>query len=711
MSSSILLVASSLLILVAQATIYYENCMIEGDFGGNEEKGHLYKTCTRDHQFISKRFVWILTKSKFFRTTFDSCTFHDTDTKTQSFSETKWSEVTFSHCTFRNSNMSFVDSTLDRVNFINCTFRDNVHIHFERFLMQSVLFKNCNFGDGTMHVTRGEVHSVEFNGCTFGTQSVRSKTSYKTEDQGGDIQFSYVTVRNLLFHDCRGDTNAISFAHASIEDLDIRQSTFGLLNCSTNTLTSEEDNQRHVQLVHAVVINSSFTNGVSCLNAMVDRLFVWNTEFGELFNLSNSLVISPILRSLQSMEGTMDLSHTVIQQGMQLQSININKVTFDHAHIHATTVSFLSTSSLEPAVNTGAEWTWHDDSISLSSTVFPSFLIGSQCCSTLCAMKQCKCNETAIDEQIEQSANLTQDQCPSLNSSTRYSEKSDNPACFPASARMHVSSAGGSHGQDRVRMDRVTLGMVSDPPSYGSVYFFGHADHDAVHDYVSIKVSIPGSNLTRQLFISTDHLVPVITGQQQPGARQDLKAAGELRQGDQLQCMSDKEVDGHSVCVVRTIGRERRLDKGVFAPVTTSGRMVVDGVVVSCFTTHVKPPSAQALLLPLRMVHVFGGKIGRRVLLERCVWLHRRSAAQAVRRVACAYERLSGVLRWWRVVWGARGATKALAGDSTWTALALCANVLCGRSGSFVRKAIWLRRFENRDGPTGSVPSNSVIHT
>lgn len=693
MSSSILLVASSLLILVVQAKIYYDSCLTEGDFGGNEKKGHLYNTCIRDHQFISKRFVWILTKSKFFRTTFDSCIFHDTDTKTQSFSGTKWSEVTFSHCTFRKSNMTFVDSTLDRVNFINCTFGDNVHIQFERLQMQSVLFKNCNFGDGTMHVKSGEVHSVEFNGCTFGARSVRSKTSYKTEDQGGDIQFSYVAIHNLLFHECRGDTNAISFAYASIEDLDIRQSTFGLVNCSTNALTSEEDNQRHVQLVHAVIINSSFTNGFSCLNAMVDRLFVWNTEFGDLFNLTNSLVLSPVLRSLQSMEGTMDLSHTAIHQGMELQSINISKVTFDHAHIHATTVSFLSTSSLETAVNTGDEWTWHDDSVSLSNTVFPSFLIGSQCCSTLCAKKQCKCNETAINEQIEQSANLTQDQCPSLNSSTRYSEKSDTPACFPASARMYVSVAG-SHGQDRVRMDRVTLGMVSDPPSYGGVYFFGHADHDAVHDYVSVKVSMHGDNSTRELLISADHLVPVIIGQQQQEHHQHLKAAGELRQGDQLQCTSDDETGGRSACVVRAIGRERRWVKGVFAPVTTSGRMVVDGVVVSCFTTHVKPQSAQALLLPLRMVHIFGGKFGRRVILKQCVWLHRRSAAQAVRRLARAYERLSRVLRWRSVVWGAWGSREALGGGSTWAALALCANVLCGRSGSFVKKATWLKRFE-----------------
>lgn len=692
MSSSIVLAASSLLILVAQANIYYEGCSTEGDFGGNEEKGHLYNTCIRDHQFVSKRFVWILTKSKFFRTTFDTCIFHDTDTKTQSFSGTKWSEVTFSHCTFRKSNMTFIDSTLDRVNFINCTFGDDVHIHFERFQMQSVLFKNCNFGDGNMHVKSGEVHSVEFNGCTFGGQSVRSKTSYKTEDQGGDIQFSYVAIHNLLFHDCRGNTNAISFAYASIEDLSIRQSTFGLLNCSTNTLTNEEDSQRHVQLVHAVIINSSFTNGLSCLNAMVDRLFVSNTEFGDLFNLANSLLISPVLRSLQSMEGTMDLSHTVIHQGMELQSINISKVTFDHAHIHATTVSFLSTLSLETAVNTGDEWTWHDDSVSLSDTVFPSFLIGSQCCSTLCAKKQCKCNETAIIDQIEQSANLTQDQCPSLNSSTRYSEKSDNPACFPASARMHVSDAG-SHGQDRVRMDRVTLGMLSDPPSYGAIYFFGHADHDALHDYVSVKVAMHGDNSTRELLISADHLVPVNVEQQQDHT-QYLKAAGELRHGDRLQCASDDDAGGRSVCVVRAIGRERRWAKGVYAPVTTSGRMVVDGVVVSCFTTHVKAQSAQALLLPLRMVHVFGGKIGRRVILKRCVWLHRRSAARAVRRLACAYERLSGVLRRWWVVWGAREATEALAGGSTWTALALCANVLCGRSGSFVKKATWLRRFE-----------------
>lgn len=72
------------------------------------------------------------------------------------------------------------------------------------------------------------------------------------------------------------------------------------------------------------------------------------------------------------------------------------------------------------------------------------------------------------------------------------------------------------------------------------------------------------------------------------------------------------------------------VDYGLYAPVTMSGVMVVDGVVVSCFTEIVKEPAAMALLAPLRWLFRSGGRLGSFVV-GNANFLHGRSAVDFVK--------------------------------------------------------------------------------
>lgn len=112
-----------------------------------------------------------------------------------------------------------------------------------------------------------------------------------------------------------------------------------------------------------------------------------------------------------------------------------------------------------------------------------------------------------------------------------------------------------------------------------------HSDDSAVTSMVQIdarrNATFSDCSFDRRLTLSGDHLVP------RWGAKISLVPAGTLRVGDVL---------GSSLVISR-IRRVR--SKGLYAPVTSSGSMQVDGVLASCYAINWR--LAHALLAPLRV--------------------------------------------------------------------------------------------------------------
>jgi Hint module len=133
-----------------------------------------------------------------------------------------------------------------------------------------------------------------------------------------------------------------------------------------------------------------------------------------------------------------------------------------------------------------------------------------------------------------------------------------------------------------VSMDKLSAGMAvkvsadsGDPSS--KVYFFSHKMHTSWHEFIRIS-----SDSGHAVTLSSIHYIY---------ANGKLTAASSVRIGDEL-----RTLDGiATVSSVETV-RER----GLFAPHTLHGDLVVNRVVVSTYTQAVHPTIAHALLGPVR---------------------------------------------------------------------------------------------------------------
>lgn len=164
------------------------------------------------------------------------------------------------------------------------------------------------------------------------------------------------------------------------------------------------------------------------------------------------------------------------------------------------------------------------------------------------------------------------------------SEDSEDPqgACFPGDVMLSVS------GNKTVAMKNLKGGniiKVSDSGIYSRVMAFTHRDPSRAHPYLEISFS-NGMSLT----LSDEHYT-YVSGR--------LKAASAVRLGDKM-----KRDDGREIVVwdIRRVWAT-----GKYAPHTIHGDLVVNGVVVSAYTTNVHPTIAHALLLPVRLVTVLTG--------------------------------------------------------------------------------------------------------
>jgi len=127
------------------------------------------------------------------------------------------------------------------------------------------------------------------------------------------------------------------------------------------------------------------------------------------------------------------------------------------------------------------------------------------------------------------------------------------------------------------------------PNEFGLVYLFSHKDAVRRSTFVSIRTSENGS---AALEMSPSHYVRLANG--------ELRRAGSVRVGDAL-------LDRSNTCV-RVSSVDLVVKRGLFAPHTTAsrGELVVNGHIVSEFTTAVHPLMARILLEPLKTLYRMG---------------------------------------------------------------------------------------------------------
>lgn len=170
----------------------------------------------------------------------------------------------------------------------------------------------------------------------------------------------------------------------------------------------------------------------------------------------------------------------------------------------------------------------------------------------------------------------------------------DGPACFPAAGALVGRRRGGAEGP--IRMDEVRVGdwVRGEGGQLTRVVALSHAVSTRGMRFVRLR----GGNGT-SVTVSRDHCVKVRHGAHAAG----FKAAGEVRAGD---VMGGAQGDWRVTAVEHDVWAT-----GVYSPVTESGMMLVDAVLVSCYTSFVGVPGGHALMLPIRVaVAAFASRSG-----------------------------------------------------------------------------------------------------
>ena len=168
--------------------------------------------------------------------------------------------------------------------------------------------------------------------------------------------------------------------------------------------------------------------------------------------------------------------------------------------------------------------------------------------------------------------------------------------CFPGEAKVVVKNRGVICMRDMKIGEHVLTLDRNDQACFEEVFAFSHADRSATAHFLVIS-----TECGNRLRVSHDHLVPV-------GRRRNLRPASSVRVGDLLSgfpLSQTKSGFSDSVTASNLVvsAIEERPYVGVYCPHVASGRLLVDGVLVSCYTTVLPAWLSHSLLQPAWLLY------------------------------------------------------------------------------------------------------------
>jgi hypothetical protein len=141
--------------------------------------------------------------------------------------------------------------------------------------------------------------------------------------------------------------------------------------------------------------------------------------------------------------------------------------------------------------------------------------------------------------------------------------------CFPASSVVQMET--GSKRMEELSVgDRVLTVDGRGKMTYSPVYMFGHAERDTIAEYVNVQTEAGVMKLSPLHFIPTNGF--------------NYKYARDLQVGETVLQYAEKTGQFVSAEVTKL---SQSFESGVYNPHTLNGKIVVDGVVASCYSNWV----------------------------------------------------------------------------------------------------------------------------
>ncbi|CAG0903152.1 unnamed protein product [Darwinula stevensoni] len=177
----------------------------------------------------------------------------------------------------------------------------------------------------------------------------------------------------------------------------------------------------------------------------------------------------------------------------------------------------------------------------------------------------------------------------------KSSQAAKNGGCFPADSTV-VTKTGRKRLEDLQVGEEVLVMEDGGKLAFGSVLLFLDRDEGAAGEFVTLRTARGNS-----IALTPSHLVysvPAAANAANATEASTVRFAGDVEVGDAVLVRSTRDPTQVETDRVVQIGRETR--RGVFAPLTDRGTILVDDAVASCYAVIDSHRVAHYSFLPVR---------------------------------------------------------------------------------------------------------------
>lgn len=565
----------------ALAEVYLENCVTPADHA-DTSVGNFFNLCVEEEEFSDLSHSWTFTDAEIKNSKFTNCVFKNVEGAKNNFTRSSWVNVEFDGCFFGSVNqyepsIIFDNMLMTNVRFVNTEFDHSVRLIFSSFMHNNVTFENCFFKGDTLF------ENGQINMGYITDSSIMHSVATQTTSSNASFTFRHMTIRDLTVIKTTA-VSPIRFEGVDGADLSFNESSIGKFFCHSQP--NEEGKIEYLTQFNDTAFQQVvFNDQVTCDMTSWRGFFFGNVTFLDNARFDSSKIVDLYWDQVKMYSNKGECLELNLSRCEITRKVVANLTVECSANFEAAVIDSVYVKNFDSARP------------NFQSAMFVEMeYIDGACCSLACANLGCMCN-------ISQPSGL----CPVAPRPVNVSAP-PSVLCFPGDASVLKDDGSVVPMSKLNTRERIAVGNGL----HSDVFLFTHRIDDQSAEYVALTHAA-SSRPTR---LSPDHYI-YCNGK--------LQTAGSVRVGDRL-----RGADGEDNVLVTDVRREA--GRGVYAPTTLHGDLIVDGVVASSYTSAVHPKVAHKLLAPLRFLY----QTGFSSIVSRVSVFERRSFEPLARRIGLA---------------------------------------------------------------------------